>query len=303
MKSVVEVPLELDEEEAFAFKAPRSIDEALAVLGAADRDVAVLAGGTNLLVQLQQGSQCPRIIVDLKQIPELTELSLGTDGLRLGAALCVAALGENTAVKRAYPGLVEAAGLIGSTQIQGRASVGGNLCNASPSADTVPALVALDARCEIVGPKGRRQISAEEFVTGPGRTVLEAGEFLVALRVAPRPARTADAYLRFIPRTEMDIAVVGVGVDVTLDAKGRCIAARVALGAVGPTVIVADEVARILLGSKFEDDALERAAAVASVATSPIDDKRGMVAFRHHIAGVLTRRAVRIAASRAAERS
>lgn len=286
-----------------SYHAPRSMDEAITLLQAADGDVAALAGGTDLLVQLRLGTKQPNIIVDLKRIPGLTEVTLSADGLRLGAATCAAALGENAAVKHAYPGLVEAAELIGSTQIQGRASVGGNLCNGSPAADTVPALAALDARCEIAGPNGLREVPVAQFVTGPGQTILEPGEFLVALLIASRPPRSADAYLRFIPRTEMDIAVVGAGVDVTLDAGGRCTQARVALGAVGPTVLLADAAAEALIGTAVDDQALTQAAAAASAAASPIDDKRGTIAFRRHVTGVLTKRAASIAAQRAAERN
>ncbi|MHA1571730.1 MAG: FAD binding domain-containing protein [Alphaproteobacteria bacterium] len=285
------------------FAAPRSLDEAVTLLKAAKGDALPLAGGTDLLVQLRLGTKQPRTIVDLKRIPELNEVRLDATGLKLGAAMCAAALGENAAVKQAYPGLVEAAELIGSTQIQGRASVGGNLCNGSPAADSVPALAALAATCKIIGPAGAREVPVSQFVTGPGKTVLAADEILVALRIAPRPARSADAYLRFIPRTEMDIAVVGVGVDLTLDKDGRCTHARVVLGAVGPSVIVANGAAAALVGTMLDDNALDHAAAAASAAASPIDDKRGTVDFRRHVAGVLTKRATRIAAARAAERT
>ncbi len=217
----------------------------------------------------------------------------------MGAAEIV----EHPQLVESYPGLAEAVGLIGSTQIQGRASVGGNLCNASPAADTVPALLALGAECVVAGPGGQRTLAIEDFVLGPGRTALGAGELLVELRIGPRPPRSADAYLRFIPRTEMDIAVVGAGVDLTLEPDGRCSAARVALGAVAPTVIDVPEAAAALVGGAVDEAALERAGEAASAATRPINDKRGTVAFRHKVAGVLTRRAVTIAAARAAERS
>ena len=235
--------------------------------------------------------------------PKLRDCPWLRCGLKLGAALPAADLGENAAVKRAYPGLVEAAELIGSTQIQGRASVGGNLCNASPAADTVPALAALGAICEVAGPDGPRQVPVIEFVTRPGQTVLKRGELLVCLYVAARPARSADAYLRFIPRTEMDIAVVGASVDLTLDEKGICTNARVALGAVGPTVLLADDAAEALVGTSVDDAALALAAKAASAAASPIDDKRGTVALRRSVIGVLTKRAAAIAAKRAAERN
>ena len=285
------------------FHAPLMIADAVALLEAADGAAMPLAGGTDLLVQLRLGTKQPRTVVDLKRIPELTAVRLNNEGLKLGAALPAADLGENAAVKRAYPGLVEAAELIGSTQIQGRASVGGNLCNASPAADTVPALAALGAICEVAGPNGTRQVPVIEFVTRPGQTVLKRGELLVCLYVAARPARSADAYLRFIPRTEMDIAVVGASVDLSLDEKGICTNARVALGAVGPTVLLADAAAEALVGTSVDDAALALAAKAASAAASPIDDKRGTVAFRRRVIGVLTKRAAAIAAKRAAERN
>ena len=286
-----------------AFEAPRTIDEAVQILQKANGDAAILAGGTDLLVQLKSGLKKPRIVVDIKRIPELLEISYNSKGLRLGAALPSAILNEHKKVKAAYPGLVESADLIGSSQIQGRASVGGNLCNGSPAADTVPALSALGAVCEIAGPSGVRAVPVTEFTTGPGQTVLAPGEFLVSLEIEPRPARSSDAYLRFIPRTEMDIAVVGAGVALTLDRAGKCSDAKVALGAVAPTVIMVPEAARALIGSSLDDAALERAAAAASKAAKPIDDKRGTVDFRKHVAGVLVKRAARIAADRAVERN
>jgi carbon-monoxide dehydrogenase medium subunit len=288
---------------ALRYAAPRSLDEAVELLKASNGSASILAGGTDLLVQMRTGLRAPELVVDIKRIPELGALSLGPEGLRLGAAVCGAAIGEHADVAAAYPGLVEAAELIGSTQIQGRASVGGNLCNASPAADTVPALIALDARCWVAGPAGTRTVPVSEFTTGPGQTVLGPGELLVALEVDPRPARSADAYLRFIPRSEMDIAVVGAGVDVTLDAEGVCSAARVALGAVGPTAFAVPEAAAALIGSRLEDAALLRAAEAASAACRPIDDKRGTIVYRKKVAGVLVKRAAAIAAARAAERA
>jgi len=285
------------------FESPRSIDQAVEILQKANGDAAVLAGGTDLLVQMKNGLKKPRIIVDIKRIPEVSELNLDAAGLRVGAGVASAELNENAQVKAAYPGLLEAADLIGSSQIQGRASLGGNLCNGSPAADSVPAMAALAARCRIAGPGGFREVPVTEFTTGPGQTVLAPGEFLVDLLFDARPARASDAYLRFIPRTEMDIAVVGAGVALTLDAAGSCTQATVALGAVAPTVIMVPAAADALVGSSLDDAALGRAAAAASDAAVPIDDKRGTVAFRKHVAGVLVKRAARIAAQRAAERN
>ena len=288
---------------ASEFLAPQSVDQAVEILQKANGDAAVLAGGTDLLVQLKNSTRRPRIIVDIKRIPELSALELAESGLRLGAALASAKLNQNSEIKAVYPGLVEAADLIGSSQIQGRASVGGNLCNGSPAADTVPALAALNATCRIAGPSGFREVLVTEFTTGPGQTVLAPGEFLVDFQIDARPARSSDAYLRFIPRTEMDIAVVGAGVALTLDEAGNCTQASVALGAVAPTVISVPAAASALIGSSLDDAALAQAASAASDAAAPIDDKRGTVAFRKHVAGVLVRRAAKIAAGRAAERN
>ena len=240
--------------------------------------------------------------MDVKRIPDLMEISIDADGLVLGAATPAAEVFENTEIRQLWPGVAEATDLIGSTQIQGRATLGGNLCNSSPAADTVPALIAVGARAVIAGPSGERELAVEDFVTGPGQNVLGRGEFLVKLRV-PRPGpRTSDAYLRLIPRTEMDIAVVGAGVALTLDEGGTCTAARVVIGAVAPTALLVPDAAAALVGSSVDDAALAGAAQAASAAASPIDDKRGTVAYRRKVTGVLTQRAAAIAAERARER-
>jgi CO/xanthine dehydrogenase FAD-binding subunit len=283
------------------YEAPRSLAQAIASI-AADPNARVFAGGTDLLVQFRTGLKQPTAFVDLKQIPELVGITIDASGLRLGAATAAADVVEHADVRRLWPGLAEAVHLIGSTQIQGRASVGGNLCNASPAADTTCALIVNQARCIIAGPSGERSVPVEQFCTAPGRTVLQRGELLVALQV-PRPApRTSDAYLRLIPRTEMDIAVAGAGVSVTLDAAGVCTAARVAIGAVAPTALVVAEAAQALIGSTLDAPALDRAARAASAAARPIDDKRGTVEYRRAVAGVLTKRAAAIAADRARTR-
>ncbi len=287
----------------FRYEAPTTLDEALALLAGGNGEVRILAGGTDLIVQMQSGVQRPQLLVDLKRIPETRRIQLESDGLRLGAAVSAAEVREHPELRKAYPGLVEALELIGSEQIQGRATVGGNLCNASPAADSVPALVAVGAHCAIVGPAGERTLPVEEFMLAPAKTALQSGELLVELRVpAPLP-RSADAYLRLIPRSEMDIAVVGAGVRVALDGDGRCSDARVALGAVGPTVLLVPEAAQALIGSTLDAAALEQAARAASSAAQPIDDKRGPAAYRRRIAGVLTRRAAHIAAERARSKS
>jgi carbon-monoxide dehydrogenase medium subunit len=285
------------------FVAPASVAEVVDLLKSANGQARVLAGGTDLLAQMKAGLRKPELIVDLKRIPELMAIQMSADGLRLGAAAAAAEISEHRELCVAYPGLAEAVALIGSTQIQGRASVGGNLCNGSPAADTVPSLVVLGAVCVIAGPSGRRELGVADFVTGPGETALGAGELLAELRIPAPPARSADAYLRFIPRTEMDIAVAGAAVAVELAADGSCAAARVALGAVAPTVVAAPQAAAALVGSRFDADALARAAAAASEACNPIDDKRGTIAYRRKVAGVLVRRAAAIAADRARERT
>ena len=265
----------------------------------ADPGAKIFAGGTDLLVQFRAGLRQPTAFVDVKRIPELVSITVDRGGLRLGAAAPAADIFEHEELKRMWPGLAEAVNLIGSTQIQGRATVGGNLCNASPTADTTCALIVNRAECVIAGPKGERTVPVEAFCTAPGKTILERGELLVAIRV-PLPApRTSDAYLRLIPRTEMDIAVAGAGVSVTLDASGVCTAARVALAAVAPTALLVPEAASALVGSRLDAAALDRAVQASSAAARPIDDKRGTVDYRRAIAGVLTRRAALIAAGRA----
>jgi carbon-monoxide dehydrogenase medium subunit len=281
------------------YESPQSIDSAVSLLAAGTGDTRVLAGGTDLLVQLRAGMIEPALVVDIKNIRETREITRENGGFRIGAAVSGAEIGEDPALKQAWPGVVEAVELIGSTQIQGRASMGGNLCNASPAADTVPALIAAAALCRIAGPAGQRDVAVEEICTGPGRTLLAKGEFLVSFYLPERPPRSGDAYLRFIPRTEMDIAVVGAGVNLTLDASGECSAARVALGAIAPTAILVPEAGEALVGTMLNEPDLERMAAAASAACQPIDDKRGTVEYRVKVAGVLARRACGIALDRA----
>jgi carbon-monoxide dehydrogenase medium subunit len=267
----------------------------------ADPAARPLAGGTDLLVQYHAGARRPSVFVDLKRIPELVGIGIVEDGMRLGAATMAAEICENPVAGRLWPGLVEAVHLLGSTQIQGRATVGGNLCNGSPAADTTCPLLVNRARALLAGPGSEREVAVEDFVTGPGRTVLAPGEVLVALLV-PRPApRTADAYLRLIPRTEMDIAAAGAAVSVTLDRDGTCTAARVAIGAVGPRAVVVPAAAEALIGTKLDNAALVSAGKAASAAAKPIDDKRGTAAYRRTVVGVLARRAAAIAAARAGE--
>ena len=281
------------------FEAPATVDAAVALLAEGGGGARVLAGGTDLLVQLRSGMVEPSMVVDIKRLPEVREIAAEDGGFRVGAAVSGAELGEHVELKARWPGVVESAELIGSTQIQGRASMGGNLCNASPAADTVPALIAARATCTVAGPRGRREIAVEDICTGPGRTSLAPGEFVVSFHLPARPPHSGDAYLRFIPRTEMDIAVVGVGVSLTLDLQGACTQAEVSLGAVAPTALRVREAAEALVGTRLDDAAMEALARAAAAACRPIDDKRGTVAFRTRVAGVLAQRAARIAAERA----
>ncbi len=281
------------------YEAPQTLDAAVAALAGASGSARVLAGGTDLLVQLRADFIEPELVVDVKRILEMCEIEPEDGGFRVGAAVTGAELGEHGALKAAWPGVVEAVELIGSTPIQGRATMGGNLCNASPAADSVPALIAAGALASIAGPNGRREVPVEEIQTGPGKTSLAKGELVVSFLLPARPARSGDAYLRFIPRTEMDIAVVGAGVSLTLDDSGTCSAARVALGAVAERVLLVSEAADALIGPKIDGAALENLAAAASGACRPIDDKRGTKAFRVKVAGVLARRAAQTALERA----
>jgi carbon-monoxide dehydrogenase medium subunit len=262
----------------------------------------VLSGGTDLLVQLQSGRVTPGMIVDVKRIPGLIGIRAEDGGFVIGAATPCALIGEHADLKTVWPGVVEAACLIGSTQVQGRASLAGNLCNASPAADSVPALIAARATCTIAGPTGTREAPVEAITTGPGQTSLARGELIVAFRLPVQPVRAADAYLRFIPRTEMDIAVVGAAVNLVLDARGLCADARVVLGAVAPTAVLVPEAGAALVGRQLDENTLRELDAAARRACRPIDDKRGTVEFRTRVAGVLARRAASLAFQRARER-
>jgi carbon-monoxide dehydrogenase medium subunit len=284
------------------YTAPSTVHEAVSVLAGATGAARVLSGGTDLLVQLRSGRSKPDLIVDVKRIPGIIGIREENGGFVIGAATPGAAIGEHPALREAWPGVVEAATLIGSTQVQGRATLAGNLCNASPAADSVPAMIAARATCVVAGPNGRREVPVETIATGPGRTSLAKGELIIEFRLPKRPPRSADAYLRFIPRTEMDIAVVGAAVDVTLDAGGVCTDARVVLGAVAPTAVLVPDGAAALVGRRPDNEALQRLDAAARRACRPIDDKRGTIEFRTKLAGVLSRRAAGIALARAGGR-
>ena len=287
---------------SLSFTSPKTVDEAIRALAGASGLAKPLAGGTDLLVQLRSGRIRPDLIVDTKGIPELIGIREENGAFVVGASTPGVMLSEHEALSHAWPGIVEGVDLIGSQQIQGRASLAGNLCNASPAADSVPAMITARVTAVIAGPNGRREAPVEAIVTGPGQTSLGKGEFIVEFRIPkPRP-KQCDAYLRFIPRTEMDIAVVGCAVNVTLDASGVCTDARVSLGAVAPTQLIVDEAAQALIGHRLDDETLSKLDAAAGRVCKPINDKRGTIEYRIKVAGVLARRAAAIAFERAGVR-
>ena len=281
------------------YEAPATAKEAVAMLAKEKGTAFVLAGGTDLLVKMKAGMLEPDLVVDIKRIKAMCEIKKTASGFSIGGAVPCAALTENAALVKAWPGVVEAANLIGSKQVQGRCTMSGNLCNASPAADSVPALVAAGAKVSITGPKGSRKLAVEDVPAGVGRTNLKKGELVTSIELPKKLAKSGDAYLRFIPRTEMDIAVVSVGVNLTIDGKGVITKARVALGAVATTVLLVKEAAKAIIGTKLDDVAKAKLAAVCSAACKPIDDKRGTIEYRTDGAGVLARRAAETAYARA----
>ena len=281
------------------YEAPESVEGAVALLAEARGEARVLAGGTDLLVQIRADVVEPELIVDIKRIPETRTVTEEPGGWRIGAAVTGAELKEHPRLKQVWPGVVEAANLIGSTQVQGRATLGGNLCNGSPAADSVPALIAAGAVATLAGPGGRRSLPVEDVMLGPRKLALTRGEIVVSFLLPPRPPRSGDAYLRFIPRTEMDIAVVGAGVALSLDGGGTITAARVSLGAVAARVLLVPEAAQAIIGSRLDRAAQDRLEAAARAACRPIDDKRGTTEFRIDVAAVLARRTALIALDRA----
>ena len=281
------------------YEAPKTVEAAIALLASAKGVARVLAGGTDLLIQMRGGRVDPAMLVDIKGIPEMTTIVAEKGGFRFGAAVSCMEMSEHAAFSKAWPGLTEAAMLIGSYQIKGRATVGGNLCNASPAADSVPALIAANAIASVVGPKGRRDVKVEDIATGPGRNSLAKGEIVASFLLPPRAAHSGDAYLRFIPRTEMDIAVVGAGINLTLDEKGVCSAARVSVGAVAERALLVQAAADALIGTNVDAAAIERMGAAVSAACKPINDKRGTIEYRIKVSGVMARRAAAIALDRA----
>ena len=281
------------------FETPKSVEDAVALL-AADPEARVLAGGTDILVRLRAGQIAPSAMIDVKRITDMTTITRTDDGgWRIGAAVASAEMNEHAELLADWPGVCEAADLIGSTQIQGRATVTGNLCNAGPAADSVPAMVAAGAIARVQGPNGTRDVPVEDIPVAPGQTSLAPGELVTAIQLPPRAPRSGSAYLRFIPRTEMDIAVVGCGVVLQFDEADAITDARISLGAVGPKVMLVPDAASALIGTPGDKAALDALAVACSAAATPIDDKRGTVAFRKEVAGVLAKRTAKIAMSRA----
>jgi CO/xanthine dehydrogenase FAD-binding subunit len=285
--------------EGVRYEAPDTLQAAVALLAGATGTSRILAGGTDVIVQMETDLVEPALLVDIKKIRETREIAGENGGFRIGAAVPAMEIVEHAAFSKAWPGVVDGVKLIGSIQIKGRASIGGNVCNASPAADSVPALVAAGAIARIIGPNGMRDVPVEQLPVGPGKTSLAKGEIVVSFFLPARPAHASDAYQRFTPRTEMDIAVVGVAVNLALDAGGTCTAARVALGAVAPTVLLVKDAADALIGTRLDDAALDRLARAASAACRPIDDKRGTKEYRVKVAGVLARRTAQQALERA----
>lgn len=277
---------------------PETVDDAVSLLAASSGVTRVLAGGTDILVQLRMGMIEPDLVVDIKRIPGMRDITEENGGFRIGAAVSGAELGEHAALKLMWPGVVEAMELVGSTQVQGRATLTGNLCNASPAADSVPAMIAAQAVATIVGPNGTRNVAVANIPKGPGKTTLEKGDIITSFFLPARPANSSDAYLRFIPRTEMDIAVAAAGICLTL-ADGKISDARVVLGAVAPTAVLVPDAAAAIIGTALDDAALDKLAAACAAACNPIDDKRGTIAFRTKTAGTLAKRAAKIAFARA----
>lgn len=283
------------------YHAPSSVAEAVKLAAGTTGITRFLSGGTDVLVQLRAGMVTPDDLIDLKKIPGLHDITKTADGgWRIGATVSGAEMRRHAALCADWPGVVEGMNLVGSTQVQGRATLAGNLCNGSPAADSVPGMVAAGARVVVTGPNGTREVAVEDIPAGPGRTKLQPGEMIEAVLLPPRGTQGGDAYLRFIPRTEMDIAVVGVGISLTLDGD-KVVSARVSLGAVAPTVLLVDAAAKAIIGTTLDEAALAALATAVRAAATPISDKRGTAEFRKEVVGVLAGRAARIAYERAAE--
>ena len=281
------------------YHSPSSFNEAVAISNSSSGLVKYLAGGTDVLVQLKIGTKSPDHLIDIKNIPGVREISLRDDGgYTIGAAVSGAQLTEHKELSKNWPGLVEGMELVGSAQIQSRATLVGNLCNGSPAADSVPGMIAAGASVSILNSSGTKDVLVEDIPSGPGSTSLENGELITAINLPKRNDYEGDAYLRFIPRTEMDIAVVGCAVNLSLE-NGVITSAKVVLGAVGPKVILAHSAADCLVGTKLDGSSLSRFSAECSQIAKPISDKRGSEEFRKDIIGVIAQRAAKKAYDRA----
>ena len=287
--------------EAIDFAKPNTVNEAVELMASKGDRARMMAGGTDILVQLRAGRRSLDLVVDAKGIPELNQITYDPqNGLTLGASVPCYQIYQNEAVANAYPGLIDCASLIGGIQIQGRASIGGNLCNAAPSGDSIPAIIALGGVANIAGPNGTREVAAEDFCTGPGRSVLQDGEILVSIHLPPPQAHSGASYLRFIPRNEMDIAVAGVGTSVVLDASGQnFVSARISLASVAPTPVFCKDAGESLAGKPVSEATIQEASEKAQADAVPINDMRGTIRQRIHLVGVLTRRTLNIAVERA----
>ncbi len=286
---------------AFTYVAPQSIAEVTTLLSQNGSQIRILAGGTDLLTQMRENRRIVDLVVDVKQIPELNQLTYDPiHGLTIGAAVPCFRIWNDPTIASLYPGLTEAIALIGGIQIQGRATLGGNLVNASPAADSIPALIVHEATCNIAGSGGIRTVPVETFCRAPGQTVLQKDELVVSFHIKPSVKGFGAHYLRFIPRNEMDIAVVGAGAAVILDEdRIHLRSVRVALGAVAPIPLFIPEIGTHLAGKALSDEVIDEAAQIAAQAATPISDVRGTVEQRKHLAMVLTRRALLGACERA----
>ncbi|MFL2645512.1 MAG: FAD binding domain-containing protein [Dehalococcoidia bacterium] len=287
--------------EAIDYAVPNTVKEAIEILSSKGDKARILAGGTDLLVQLRGGRFSLDTVIDVKNIDALNTYTFDSSkGLEIGAAVELYRIYQDPELSEMFPGLMDAATLIGGIQIQGRATFGGNLCNSAPSGDGIPALIAHNAVCNISGPKGDRQMSVEEFCVAPGRNAMDNGEMLVSISVPIPPKGFGSNYQRFIPRNEMDIAVVGVGTSVILDDSGtKFESARISLASVGPTPIFVSDAGEFLAGKEVNDDNIAQAAQMAKNAASPISDMRGTIEQRKHLVEVFTRRTLVESISRA----
>ncbi len=280
------------------YESPKSIDDAISLISNASGNIRLLAGGTDLLVQMQSQVTDPDLVVDIKNIKEMKEFKKEDGVYVIGAAVTGMEIMEHEEFVKDWPGVVDGVKLIGSIQIKGRASMGGNLCNASPAADSIPAMIASGAFAIIAGPNGRREVLVEDFIKGPGKTTLKANEILVSIKFPLKKQNSSGAYLRFTPRTEMDIAVVGVRVNITLSDSGICEDAKISIGAVAEKALVVEDAATALIGNKITEEIIEDYIAKVRASSRPINDKRGTVEFRIQVIGVIAKRALNMALER-----